>query len=606
MTSAGMPRNIDRILDAWFEEGPSLAADRVIGAALTQIEKTAQVRPLRRRAMLGLDDRDRTRFALIAAAVALLAFTFGLAIQLGIINLPNPTPTPSPSASASPSPTVAPSFPEVTLNDGPPTEDGYAFAFPSGWTQADESTWQWSGTDPEGRFSVMVGTGSDINFCPDECTHLLFDMPVPFSAERAVDVLADEITQVTGNTEWEQLPAGSIAGLEAGRRQENTVVDPDWGQSRQVVVVGDFLSRVVAFTLTQPADTFDEQLLAQLMSGFSLDPAGPTYAQGVVVPYTDDLAGWTVEVQDNWTPAFQPMLADGSPAHGVRRFNGDYLQVSVGDADGDLRVCDATCFEVRGQTSMDDLRSMVASWMPPSAEGTAEESGQVLISDIPGEYLHREVQGAEGLRTRYAAYGFTDGRPFLLAFDVPSEIVTYDAVQQFTGTFHFLEPPAPGDTTFAEPDGSFEVDLDGERWIEADGPDSRALYLSRDGVTAVIRSGDGTGRIQACDQPVPGGFERCKLVQATSVEELADKTALPTIEDYFSIPTLDTISLDGETAVLMQLQTFVAEPIYKPVWLTYVVTIHNGRPVIARFAVVGRQSPSRAVREVLAGFRWTD
>jgi hypothetical protein len=105
---------------------------------------------------------------------------------------------------------------------------------------------------------------------------------------------------------------------------------------------------------------------------------------------------------------------------------------------------------------------------------------------------------------------------------------------------------------------------------------------------------------------VPGGFERCKLVQATSVEELADKTALPTIEDYFSIPTLDTISLDGETAVLMQLQTFVAEPIYKPVWLTYVVTIHNGRPVIARFAVVGRQSPSRAVREVLAGFRWTD
>jgi hypothetical protein len=606
MTSAGMPRDIDRILEAWFEDGPTLAADRVVGAALTQVEQTSQAQPLRRRVVLGLDDRGRTRLALMAAAVALLALTFGLAVQLGIIDLTDPTPTPSPSASASTSATVAPSFPAVTLDDGPPTEDGYAFVFPSGWTQADETTWQWSGTDPQGRFSVMVGTGGDLNFCPDECTQLLFDMPVPFSAERAVDVLAGEIAEVTGNTDWEPLPADAIPGLEAGRRQQNTVLDPDWGESRQVIVIGDFLSRVVAFTLTQPADSFDERLLAQLMSGVFLDPAGPTYAQGALVPYTDDLAGWTIEVQDNWTPAFQPTLADGSPAHGVRRFNGDYLQVSVGDANGDLRVCDATCFEVSGQTSMDDLRSMVATWMPPSAQGTAEESGQVLLSGIVGEYLHREVQGAEGLRTRYAAYGLTDGRPFLLAFDVPSEIVTYDAVQQFSGSFHFLEPPAPGDTTFAAPDGSFAVDLNGDRWIEADGPDSQALYLDRDRVTVLIRSGDATGRIKACDEPVPGGFERCRIVRATSVEELADETALPTIEDYFSVPTFDTISLAGEPAVLMQLQTFVAEPIYKPVWLTYVVTIHDGRPLIARFAFVGRQSSTRAVREVLAGFRWTD
>ena len=133
MTSAGMPRDIDRILDAWFEEGPTLAADRLVGAALAEVEQTAQARPLRRGGIFGWDDQRRARLALLAAAVALLALTFGLAIQLRVIRTPEPSPTPSPSTTASP--TAAPSFPAVTLIDGPTTEDGWAMV-DSGWLGA--------------------------------------------------------------------------------------------------------------------------------------------------------------------------------------------------------------------------------------------------------------------------------------------------------------------------------------------------------------------------------------------------------------------------------------------------------------------------------------
>ena len=67
-----MPRDIDKVLDAWFEEGPTLAADQVVGGALTQTEHLPQVRPF----------APKGQPALIAAAMLVLILTIGVAIWL--------------------------------------------------------------------------------------------------------------------------------------------------------------------------------------------------------------------------------------------------------------------------------------------------------------------------------------------------------------------------------------------------------------------------------------------------------------------------------------------------------------------------------------------
>ena len=67
-----MPRDIDKVLDAWFEEGPTLAADRVVGGALAQAEHLPQVRPF----------APKGQPVLIAAAMLVLILTIGVAVWL--------------------------------------------------------------------------------------------------------------------------------------------------------------------------------------------------------------------------------------------------------------------------------------------------------------------------------------------------------------------------------------------------------------------------------------------------------------------------------------------------------------------------------------------
>jgi hypothetical protein len=108
-------RNIDRILDDWFAEGPSSIADRVGDDALLTIEHTPQsggaVRLPGRITMHGVP-----RFAAVAAAVVAVA-AIGLALfnspraDLGgpSASPPKSNPTVAQTSSAAPSPTDAPS-----------------------------------------------------------------------------------------------------------------------------------------------------------------------------------------------------------------------------------------------------------------------------------------------------------------------------------------------------------------------------------------------------------------------------------------------------------------------------------------------------------------
>jgi alpha-tubulin suppressor-like RCC1 family protein len=92
-------RDIERVLDRWFEEGPTEVADRVISGALDLVDRThqrhTQRAPRRYRTMPGL-----VRLAAAAVVVALLGGAALLALRPGIAPPVGGAVTPAPTATA--------------------------------------------------------------------------------------------------------------------------------------------------------------------------------------------------------------------------------------------------------------------------------------------------------------------------------------------------------------------------------------------------------------------------------------------------------------------------------------------------------------------------
>jgi hypothetical protein len=341
------------------------------------------------------------------------------------------------------------------------------------------------------------------------------------------------------------------------------------------------------------------------MAGVFLDPAGPTYAQGVPMPVDELSLGWTIEVPDNWCCAYQPTMTDGTSASGVRQFNWDHLLVSVGDLDGDLRLCQETCREYRSLSSADALRNAVAGWLPPAAAGTTDETGPVSVSGIEGSFLLRQVEGQDGQHTRYVVYAVEGGRPFVLAFDAPSELVTRGAIEQIVSTFRFTGSSASSETAFVAPDGSFEIRLDGNAWRTVEGADAETLYLRRGRTFVLVRMGDDRGEVRPCDEPAPGDWEQCKPVRAASLDQLAARAAIPEDPRYAGNRTVDSTLLGGEPAVVGLLETYEPEA-RGGQWLAYVLAMHERRPIVIRLWSGSDQEHLQGMDEILAGFRFTD
>ena len=334
-----------------------------------------------------------------------------------------------------------------------------------------------------------------------------------------------------------------------------------------------------------------------------LDPAGPQYASGALATYTDRIGGYELAIPDIWYGAAQPSI-DGQPASGVRRFGERELTISVGDPDGALTLCAATCRGVTAGTTLDMLEAEVAAWLPPSAAG-AEEGGETSIGGVPSRFIHREVAEDAGPRTYYAAFGLRDGRPIVLAFDVPSGIVTLAGIEEIVASFMFADAPPSGDVTFSAPEGGFALSLPDETWRAGSGPDPSALYLRRDSTQVALRWGDAAGRIQTCDKPA-GPWEVCHLATATSLEELATAVAIEPVADHGvgpPVPTADNTVLDDEPALLIQIQAY-EYPAHGGQVVAYVITMHEGRPLIVRFWTSA--DTLDGVDELLAGFRFDD
>ena len=97
--------DIDRTLEVFFLDGPSVMPDRLFEAVLDRVERVPQ-RPLAR-LLLRFNDMPSTLRWVAAAAAAVLVVGVGFA-ALGRTSEPGPGTTPSPSASASPDATGAP------------------------------------------------------------------------------------------------------------------------------------------------------------------------------------------------------------------------------------------------------------------------------------------------------------------------------------------------------------------------------------------------------------------------------------------------------------------------------------------------------------------
>lgn len=96
-------RELDSLLGAFFAEGPDQVADRVIGAALDQINQTKQRRTLRM--SWRFQHMNSLSRVAVAAVIGLLVVGAGLYVTRPT-QPPVGGPNPTPSASVSPSPTA--------------------------------------------------------------------------------------------------------------------------------------------------------------------------------------------------------------------------------------------------------------------------------------------------------------------------------------------------------------------------------------------------------------------------------------------------------------------------------------------------------------------
>jgi hypothetical protein len=95
-------RDIERVLDGWFADGPTTMPDRFFDAVLGRVDRTSQ------RRLAGLTTRllpMNTNVRLAAAIAAVVVIALAAAISIGGPKpLPSPQPSPSPSPAASGSP----------------------------------------------------------------------------------------------------------------------------------------------------------------------------------------------------------------------------------------------------------------------------------------------------------------------------------------------------------------------------------------------------------------------------------------------------------------------------------------------------------------------
>ncbi len=222
-------RSTERILDAWFADGPSVAPDRVLDVAANRIRRQRQ-RPAWR-LLSWRDFHVITTSKMVAAlAAALVIAVIGIALFLrpGASNVGSQgaSAAPSPVATQTPAPTPSPSPAALKSGvQGPGTFTGQFAASPIPWTVTLPNGWAGYATD------IVMGPQRS----GDKGTAIL--------TERAVNVPKDSCA-----------PEGTIAAKSAEEFLAAVAARKDWTVSqRQAATIGAYPATRIDIVL--PADT---------------------------------------------------------------------------------------------------------------------------------------------------------------------------------------------------------------------------------------------------------------------------------------------------------------------------------------------------------------
>jgi hypothetical protein len=197
-------RELDRILDRWFREGPNEAPDRVIHAVEEGIGRQSQRSAWRLDPRVGRLDRALGAVAAVAAAVGIAVVGIGLISGRGVPVVGGTSPSPSPS----PQPSVAASAPAAEAS----VSWTFAGTIPEGWEEVDGSF-----ASDEG---VLLEILHDLNVMAADCA-LGPEAGVGRTSAEIVGALATRDGLAVMGPE----PA-SVGGLDG--RQVVLSVDPAW------------------------------------------------------------------------------------------------------------------------------------------------------------------------------------------------------------------------------------------------------------------------------------------------------------------------------------------------------------------------------------------
>jgi hypothetical protein len=239
-------RDIERLLDHWFEHGPDQAPDRVVDIVTNRIERQSQ-RPAWRLQRRPFPVNAYSKIA-VAAAAALIAAVIGFNLLKGSstsVGAPSATPgasaRPSPSATSSASATPSAGF--VCEDDlagcaGPLQAGAHGsslfgprlihYVTPAGWTNSIDTTTIYKLDSPGGGTSILLWTGVSIeDQTPTSCEPVVMAGGNSPSAAQWVSYLSSHRGLVTTTPS----PANFPGDRDKNGQSMNISMDPAWTQT---------------------------------------------------------------------------------------------------------------------------------------------------------------------------------------------------------------------------------------------------------------------------------------------------------------------------------------------------------------------------------------
>jgi hypothetical protein len=165
-------RQIDRLLDAWFTEGPIAVSDRVIDDVAARLTRQPQRPAWRLQPWRFPTVSTPLKAVLIGAAIVAALFAGSVLLVGGPRPAPAPVPTPTATPTAAPTPTSAPTAtpvptPRTQTGEVAGTTHRFSFTAPASW---ENHGWYYTKAQgPTGPSGIAVAASGAVNVPTDPC-----------------------------------------------------------------------------------------------------------------------------------------------------------------------------------------------------------------------------------------------------------------------------------------------------------------------------------------------------------------------------------------------------------------------------------------------------